>query len=429
MTIKHLKSKLLWLTAGLPMMAAAQTLTLDACQQQAADHYPLTRRYGLIAGTTAVALEDIGTAWLPQVNAYAQATIQDKVVELPDALTATMRQGGLSMEGLNRSQYKVGVDVSQTLYDGGSIARSREMARRQGDVATAQNEVSLYAVRKRVNELYFGVLLTDELLRLNTDRCELLRANERQVESMLKGGIAMECDYHALKAERLTAEQAATELKSQRQQLLRQLAILTGTAVEAVVRPPMIEPETTGCNRPELRLADARLLLTDAEEKALQSGLLPRVNIFASGYYGYPGYNMYGDMLRHRPSLNGMVGIRISWNISGLYTRKTDKARLQLQRASAENERETFLLNNRIEQLAEEEETARYRQLLDADDAIIELRGKVRRSYESKLRHGIIETTSLLQEINKENGARTARSTHEVQLLKSLYDRKYTMGQ
>ena len=60
------------------------------------------------------------------------------------------------------------------------------------------------------------------------------------------------------------------------------------------------------------------------------------------------------------------------------------------------------------------------------DDEIIALRQKVRKAAESKLSHGIIDVNDLIKEINSENAALVQRSLHEIELLKSLYNLKYT---
>ena len=131
-------------------------------------------------------------------------------------------------------------------------------------------------------------------------------------------------------------------------------------------------------------------------------------------------------MMGHDWSLNGMVGARLTWNIGSLYTRKNDKSKIQLQRQAAETSRDVFLYNNRLEQLKHSEEVERYHQLISADEEIIALREKVRHAAESKLSHGIIDVNDLVKEINSENAARVQRSIHEIELLKSVYDLKYT---
>ena len=125
-------------------------------------------------------------------------------------------------------------------------------------------------------------------------------------------------------------------------------------------------------------------------------------------------------------SWNGMVGARMTWNIGALYTRHNDKAKLQLQRETAQNQREVFLFNNRLEQMQQQEAIGRYRSLMSQDEEIIALREQVRKAAESKLAHGIIDVNDLLRDINSENAARVQRSIHEIEMLKQMYDLKYT---
>ena len=180
--------------------------------------------------------------------------------------------------------------------------------------------------------------------------------------------------------------------------------------------------------RPELRLIDSQIRLADTQEKALRSALLPRLDAFAQGFYGYPGYNLFEDMMSRRWSTGGMIGARISWNIGALYTLKNDKAKLQLVRQSAENSRDVFLWNNNLQQIQQNEDILRYRRLMDDDEDIIALRASVRRAAESKLQHGIIDAPDLVREINAENAARLQQSIHEIEMLKEIYKLKYTLN-
>jgi hypothetical protein len=125
-------------------------------------------------------------------------------------------------------------------------------------------------------------------------------------------------------------------------------------------------------------------------------------------------------------SWNGMVGARLTWNIGALYTHHNDKAKVQLQRETAQNQREVFLFNNRLEQMQQNEAIGRYRQLMAQDEEIIALREQVRKAAESKLSHGIIDVNDLLRDINSENAARVQQSIHEIEMLKQMYDLKYS---
>ena len=412
----------------LPMMSQAQTL--EECQQAAERNYPLIQQYGLIEKTTELTVANIQKGWLPQVSALAQATYQSDVVAWPDEMKGMLGQMGVNFEGLKKDQYKVGLDVQQTVFDGGTIKSQKEIARQQGSVQKAQNEVNLYNVRKRVNEMYFGLLLIDEQIKLNRDLQELLASNEKKLASMLKGGTAAESDYQNVRAERLNVMQQATSLQSQRQTLVRMLSVFCGIEVKEAVKPvPSIAvAQQYAGQRPELKAIDAQLRLTDAQEKALDAALMPKLGVFAQGYYGYPGYNMFEDMLHHRWSLNGMIGARLTWNIGAFYTHKNDKAKLNVQRSMFNVQRETFLFNNNLEQIQQNENIERYKKLMANDEEIISLRSSIRKAAESKLSHGIIDVNDLVKEINNENAARVQQTVHEIQLLKEIYDLRYTLN-
>ena len=411
----------------LPMSALGQTL--DECQQAAEKNYPLIQQYGLIEKTTRLTIVNIQKGWLPQVSAQAQATYQSDVTAWPNEMKTMMSGMGIDMQGLTKDQYRVGIDVQQTIYDGGVIGSQKRIAREQGKVQTAQNEINIYHVRKRVNEMYFGLLLIDEQIKLNNDLQTMLAGNENKLESMTKRGTAAESDLQSVKAERLNAVQKATELASQMQMLQRMLSTLCGMEVTEV-RKPQVKADGGGVmaenRRPELKALDAQLSVLNAQEKALNAALMPKVGVFAQGFYGYPGMNMFEDMMRHKWSWNGIIGARITWNIGALYTRKNDKAKLQLQRNMTENSREVFLFNNYLDQIQQNEDIARYQKLMAQDGEIISLRQAVRKAAESKLAHGIIDVNDLVREINQENAACVQQSVHEIEMLKEIYDNKYT---
>ncbi len=404
---------------------AATAQTLEVCQQAAERNYPLIAQHDLIARTTDLTVANIQKGWLPQVTATAQATYQNAVTTWPDEMKGLMQQMGVEMKGLARDQYRVGLDVQQTVFDGGAISAQRQVARQQGAVQQAQLDVDLYHVRQRVNEMYFGLLLLDDQMRLNSDLQEQLAASEKKLTSMVKHGTAAECDLNNVTAERLNVVQQMTTLESQRRVLAAMLGTFCGIEVNEVTKPVAIEA-VEGNHRPELRLIDSQLRLTDAQDRALDAALLPRLGVFAQGFYGYPGYNMFKDMMGRNWSWNGMIGARLTWNIGALYTRHNDKVKNRLQREMAENRREVFLFNNRLEQMQQNETIARYRQLMAQDDQIITLRQQVRKAAESKLSHGIIDVNDLLRDINSENAARVQHSIHEIEMLRALYDLKYT---
>ena len=419
--------KKIMITLALIMMTTiSQAQTLGECQQAAEKNYPLIKQYGLIAKTTQLTVKNIQKAWLPQLTASAQATYQSAITAWPERMQTMYQQMGLNMKGLCKDQYKIGIDLQQTIYDGGSISNQRNIAQQEGKVQEAQTEVNLYQVRRRVNEMYFSLLLLNEQIQLNEDVKTLLLSSEKKLSAMVKGGTAATSDLDNVRAERLSVEQQNESLKQQRQMLQRMLSVFCGIEVNNIHKPEPIQVTSSASNRPEMRLYDSQLKLTEAKEKALDTQLRPKLGLFAQGYYGYPGLNMFEDMMNRKWSLNGIVGIKLSWNVSALYTHKNDKAMLSAQREMIENAREVFLFNNKMEEIQQSENISRYQTMIKSDDEIIVLRTNVRKAAESKLAHGIIDVNSLLREISNENAAKTQQTIHEIDMLKEMYHLKYT---
>lgn len=421
-----MRKKLLLLSVLAVLFPAVRAQSLEECRQAAEHNYPIIRQYDLIARTTELTVRNIQKAWFPQISVTAQGSYQNKVTAWPENLQGLFSQMGLQLQGLSRDQYKVGIDVRQTLFDGGAIGSRREIARGEGAVQAAQTEVDLYKIGQRVHEMYFALLLLDEQLRLNADANALLRSNEQQLAAMLKSGTASAGDFENVKAERLSAEQQQTELLSQRQTLQRLLSLFCGIPVDSIRRPAVPNLPSGENKRPELRLFDCRLQLTDAQEKALDAQLLPQLGLFAQGYYGNPGLNLFEDMMKRRWSWNGIAGLKLTWNLSALYTHRNEKSKLRVQRELIENARQQFLFNNRLDETQQSENVRRFRAIAQRDGEIIALRTAVRKAAESKLAHGIIDVNGLLREINKENAAKTQQAIHEIDMLKAMYDLKFS---
>lgn len=419
-----------FIVAILLILASTTTAqTLEECQKAAEKNYPLIKQYGLIAQTTELTVSNIQKEWLPKIAVSAQATYQSNVVAWPERIQSIYQQMGLAMKGLKKDQYKMAIDLQQTLYDGGTIASKQAIARQEAKVQEAENQTKLYQVHHRVNEMYFALLLLNEQIKLNNNVKSLLLASENKLAAMVKSGTAATSDLDNIKAERLSAEQQYTSLKAEQQMLQHILTTFCGIKVENVQKPTPVSTDILTNNRPELQLFNSKLKLSEAQEKALNTRLHPTLALFAQGYYGYPGMNMFNDMIDHKWRLNGIVGVKLSWNVGALYTRKNDKARLRLQRELIENERKVFLFNNSMEQIRQNSNINRFKTMMQTDKEIIALRTNVRKAAESKLLHGIIDVNSLLREINNENAAKVQWAIHEIDMLKEMYNLKYTNNQ
>ncbi|MGN0205946.1 MAG: TolC family protein [Muribaculaceae bacterium] len=411
-------------------LSASSQLTLEQCRQMARDNYPLLKKYDLINATTSYNLSNLNKGYLPQLSLNAQATYQSDVSELPDALKTLMTSTGYSMDGLKRDQYRIGIDLSQVIYDGGAIGAQKEVARAEADVNIGRVDVDIYAIRERVDNLFFGVLLLDEQIGLNDNLQLLLADNKRKLEAMLASGTATQSDVDAVGAEYLNAVQQRIGLDATRKSYLSMLEIFIGAKIETPLEKPQeLVPDSDESNRPELRLFDARAALARAGMSRIDAGIRPSLRLFAQGNYGYPGYDMFHDMMKHEWSLYGVVGVKLSWNIGNLYTHKNERRKLSLTLGEIESEREVFLFNNSLSTVQNRGDIDRYSRMLSQDDEIIALLTSVRTASEAKLSNGVIDVNDLLRDINRENNARINRSIHEVEMLRSISSLRTTLNQ
>lgn len=404
---------------ALPTFVMAQTVSIEQCQQWAQENYPLTQRYDLIRQTEGFTLKNIAKGWLPQIGVSAQGSYQSAVPEYPEVLSNMLSQMGTEMKGISQLQYRTAIDVQQTIYDGGAMGAQRSVARASSKVQEASADVQMYALRGRVNDLCFAILLLDQRLKLNEEMQRTIDSNRQRLATMLEGGVAMQADVDAMSAELATARQQHTDIEVQREAFVKVLSLFIGKDINEVSAPlPVKMGEAV---RPELRLFDLQLTLADAKERVLRASLLPKIGAFVQGYYGYLGMNMFRDMMERTPTLNGIIGIKASWNLSALYTHKNDRAKLDLERQTINNDRDVFLFNQRLQSSQEDSNIRRYCQLISEDKDICQLRHNVREAAEAKLEAGIIDVNALILEISRENQANINKVIHETELLQHQY--------
>lgn len=413
--------------------AAMTTLhgqTLDECRRLAREHYPEIRRYDLIALTEQYDLSNAARAWIPQITLSGQASWQSDTPTFPGALGEILASRGLQMEGIRREQYRAAIDVSQTIWDGGHSRVSKELAQAEAAEERQRTEVDLYALQSRVDDLYFGILLLDERLTQTSVQISLLESNLARMQSCVANGTATRSDADAIEAELLTVRQILEQIEASRASYRRMLEIFIGQplAAEGLERPAEPAPGD-GSLHPELALFEARDQRIDVRRKALNSALMPRFSAFAQGYYGYPGLDMFQSMRSSDGTLNALVGVRMSWNIGAFYTRRNDLGKLRTTRQQIGIQRDIFHFNTRLQTTREEGEIARLRKAVASDTRIVELRRAVRMAAESQLENGVIDTTDLLRKITDETTAALNRSTHEIELLQTLYQLKHTLNQ
>lgn len=412
-----------------PLLATAG-LTIEQCVEKARDNYPMVKKYDLLAATLDIDLSDINKGWLPRIGVYGQVTAQNVVPSFPESLSGVLQQMGQPMKGLGKLQYKAGVDVSQTIWDGGVSHAQRELRRAGTAVEQSALDVEMYAVRQRVENLYFAILLTEEQIAQNRNTMTLLDATLERLKAMLRNGTAMQSDVDMIEAQSLTVAQGIAQAESALSGYRTVLGMFMGESLQGVelIRPDSVMPSELQSDRPEIRLFDTRIVAADASRRLADTSLMPKVGLFAQAYYGYPGFDYFKSMINRDLSFNIMAGVKVSWNIDSFYTKRNVSRRNRLDIAGIMAEKETFLFNSDMQVASQLEKIRGIRDVMKDDSRIMALRANVRKSAESQLENGIIDTTALLTKITDENQAALTARYHEIQLVQEIYNLKYILN-
>lgn len=389
----------------------SQVLTLAQSQQEARANYPAIRQKDLIRQTENLTISNLNKYWLPQISVNAQASYQSDVTSLSIPIP------GISINPLNKDQYKLTTDINQSVFDGGVTYRQKQIEKLNSAIENEKMEVELHTLRERINQLFLGILLQDQQLK----QVELIKADIntgiKKTEALVKNGLSFRSNLDNLAAELIKTEQRQIELQASRKGLIKTLALFTGRKLDENVRLqyPEIVEQTLVIKRPEIDLFRQQNMLLDDQKKLLAAKNLPRAGLFAQGGYGRPGLNM----LENQFDWFYIAGIRLSWNLGTLYTNKKDKDLLSVREKSVSLQQETFMLNTNAQLIQQQADIDKLERLVASDKTIIALREKVKTAANAQLENQVISTSDYLREVNAEDQARQLLILHQLQLLQA----------
>jgi len=406
----------------------AQNLTIDICQKKAKANYPLVKQYGLIEQTAQYTISTANKGYLPQLSLSAKATYQSAVTQIPASLGDVLSKltgKPFSFPELPKDQYQAMLEATQVIWDGGVIANQNKITGLSKEVEKQKLEVDLYALNDRVNQLFFGILLLNEQLKQNDILKNDLLTNYDRLVAYKQNGIAYQADLDALSVEQLNANQRESDMKSTRKSFCIMLSALTGLVIQdnTELTKPSISLailKDSSNHRPELGLFEAQNSLYESQKSLLYAGNRPKIGAFVQGGYGQPGLNMF--TAGFSPFYIG--GIRLTWNISGLYSQKNNLNKIDLSKKTVDIQKETFEFNNNIVTRQQQTEIEKLQSTLANDTEIIRLRQNIKKATSSKMENGTASVSDLIREINAENMALQAKSLHEIQLLINVFQLK-----
>jgi outer membrane protein TolC len=399
----------------------AQTLTLEECYGLAKQNYPLIKRHDLIAKTKEYNLQNAAKGWLPQIQIVGQATYQNDVTQLPIQIP------NMTIDPVSKDQYKVFADVQQNIYDGGMIANQKKMATINSEIEMQKTEVETDQLEMRINQIYFGILQTDEQLQQTELTKADIKNGLKKAEAQLQNGVIFRSNVDVLKAQLVNIEQKQMELLSIKKSFIQMLSVFINKNIDentTLEKPEKILIQDEN-KRAELKLFDLQKQGLEQQKANINSKNLPKLGAFFQGGYGKPAFNM----LKNEFDLFYIGGVRLNIPISGFYTKKNDLALIATQQEEIEVQKENFLFNQQFQTIQNNNELEKIQQLIDKDNELIILRESIKKATLAQLENGIINTNDYLREVNELDRAKNQKITHEIQYLLTQYNLKSQLNQ
>lgn len=402
----------------------AQTpLSLEECYRQAETHSPQAGQTRLIQEATDLQIKLLNRNYVPQSRLSGQATWQSDVTSVPIKLP------NFEISPPPKDQYKLTLDVTQTIWDGGVTEKQKSATLANQQVEQQRVVVDLYQIREQVSNLYFGALFAERQLRNFELLQKELNAKVLKTKASVQNGIAIRSNLLSLEARLLEIEQQLLETQKRRASALEGLSLLTGATID--VNTVLQAPATQMVNgseitRPELRLFDAQKQNLTVNEQLIKAKNLPKLSGFATGGYGRPGLNFLATEFK----TYFIGGIQLQIPLTHLYTNSQglEIQQLRVNQQRIDRQRESFLLATQVRLATQRQEVNRLRALIESDRKLIDIRGSIRKASESQLDNGIITASDYLTELNNEDTSRQNLILHEIQLLQAQSNLRITSG-
>jgi outer membrane protein TolC len=409
--------------SGVCLAQPADTLQLFECHRSAMENHPYFKQKDLYSQSTELRTKNHTSNWYPSLDLNGKYTWQNEVVELPIPVEIP----GFETPLMPHYNYKLSLDIQQTVYDGGITKSSKKVEESTLLVNQQKVEVSLNQLKEQVNQLFFYILALQQQEKSIQLKLDELEERFVVIESGVRNEIFLESDLDIMKAEILKVKQLLSEINITKSSVFQMLGNLTAMDImegAVLVLPPSDVAVMVEIPRPEQVLYDLQILNLDASMDLVSKQRHPKAYVFGSFAYGNPGLNFFRDELRGFY----VVGAGLQWNIWDWSKTSRSKQDISIQQEIVRSQKAAFDKNLNIQLAKKLAEISKYIEAVKRDEEIVVLRAKISKSAVSQLENGVITTTDYIAELNAETEARIRLETHRIQLVQAQINYLTTKG-
>lgn len=397
----------------LPILSQSQkVVTLDDLYNAVETNNPLSKINGGIDSVYQLKKKNLKVNFLPKLDFNATSTWQSQVTGIDVSLPAPI---SLDLPKGDKDQYKVTLDVSELIWDGGATKAKSILEDFNQILEKNRIDIEVFSVKDRITNLYFNLLIlkvTESQLNL---MCNELDKRILEVESGVKSGYLTNSTIDGLKAEKLKLLQNLDAIPAQRKTLISLIKALTGVEISdsiTLITPNPDELADLNCKRPELAGFSYQQKVLSASSDLISSKRYPVLASFATAGYGKPGLNM----LNNKWDKYFLVGAKLSWNIWDWNTVRKEKQQIKIQDNIVDYRKQAYVdsYQSQIESIILE--IQKLRNQLNKDQEIVQLLHQVTERSASALKNGTITSSAFITDFNSESRAKLELELRNIKL-------------
>ena len=400
-------------------------LTLDSCINQAYRNFEFNKQVEYTNQVTEANVAGIKKNYLPTLDLNAIGTYQNEQISIPLAIPLPGFEAPVAPLNINTAL----LTLRQWIYDGSMTHNQRLIQEASGNVQLQEIGVQKLEVKNSVMQLYFSVLLQEKQEEILKDKASVLKSRLKEVDAAVESNVLLASDRDLLMAELVQLKQRITEVEFGRKASISGLSQLLG--IEISPETKFIQPQaeliasTDLSMRPDVRLMDYQMNLLEAQKGMIKSSYLPKIGVFADGGFGYPGYNIFKDEV----SPMAKVGLSLQWHIFDWNKGSTQRQTIDLSQKIIRLKQDRLKTQVGVQRETQQSQIEKARQLMVNDQELVDLYTSISAAYSAQLENGTITSADYIQQLNKEQEARTNLELHKLQLLIATLNYNTLLGE
>ncbi|MDA3944082.1 MAG: TolC family protein [Bacteroidetes bacterium] len=395
---------------------------LESLTDSAIKYYAISKQAQIDQQINTQNTANIKSSWNPQMQLNGQISYQSDVPKI------TIPLPGFSAPEIAKDWYKLNLDLSQLIYDGGASRQLQEIESTNLAIELQKNNQHIYHFREMIAGIYFRVLLFDQQLNVLHSSLNGLQQLIDEMNTAVDAGTILISEANKLKVEKMQIKQQITSAQAGRKASLEMLSVFTHiefSAADSLLIPvASVDEVTLKLQRPELHLFELQQQLFHNRQQLTKTKRRPVIQAFGQAGYGRPGYNMLDDDF----AIYAMAGIRFNYKLWDWKNSQRERETLKLGQEAIGLQKADFEQQITAAARSKIAEISKFEQLIEQDKAIISLQKTILQTSTSQLKAGTLTSAGYLLELEKYNQRLINLKINRLQLYNTIIQLNFITG-